>query len=94
MGLPETDGFDGAVLVFDVSRVVIVSSVETVPGVAGFGLELLDDGIDIDGLDTRAFHVGFVTHEFEFGVELLEVFDEFFDFHFVPLLFMVRDFRR
>ena len=91
LGLPETDCFDGAVLVFDVSRVVIVRAVETVPGVAFFGTELLDNGIYVDWLDTRAFHVGFVTDEFEFGVELLEFFDEFFDFHFVPLLFMVID---
>jgi hypothetical protein len=53
--------------------------------VAGFCLELLDTGIYVDGFDTRAFHVGFVTHDFKFWVELLEFFNEFFDFHFVPL---------
>ena len=83
--LPEADCFDRAVLVFDVPCVVIVRAVESVPGVAGFGPELLDTGIDADGLDTRAFHVGFVTYDFEFRVELLEFFDEFFYFHFVPL---------
>ena len=85
LALPEADCFDRAVLVFDVSRVVVVRSVETVPGVAGFGPELLDTGIYADGLDARAFHVGFVAYDFEFGVELLEFFDEFFYFHFVPL---------
>ena len=85
LALPEADCFDRAVRVFDVSRVVIVRSVETVPGMAGFCLELLDTGIYADGFDARAFHVGFVTYDFEFGVELLEFFNEFFYFHFVPL---------
>ena len=83
--LPESDGFDRAVRVFDVSRVGIVRAVEAVPCGAFFGLELLYTGIYVDGFDTRAFHVGFVAHDFEFGVELLEFFDEFFYFHFVPL---------
>lgn len=43
--LPEAYCFDRAVLVFDVSCVVIVRAVESVPGVAGFGPELLDTGI-------------------------------------------------
>lgn len=85
LSLPETDSFDGSVLVFDVSRVCIVRAVETVPSASGFGLEHLDNRKYVDGFDTRAFHVRYVTHDIEFWVEHLEFFNEFLDFHFVAL---------